>query len=85
MAILDTSILKNIYRVFGNLTAIGFAFGHLKISSSRRFFTATEAARQIHEYASELDDVDSDIELDVSWCKFGYTAHVTTTPSMTTM
>jgi len=44
--------------------------------SSLRFFTAAEAARNIHEYASELDDVDSDIviELEVSWYKFGFTA-----------
>ena len=41
------------------------------MSSSRRFFTAAEAARQIHEDASELVDVDSDTELEVSWCKFG--------------
>ena len=40
------------------------------MSYSRRFFTAAEAARQIHEYASELDDVDSDIEREVSWYKF---------------
>ena len=32
------------------------------MSSSRRFFTAAEAARQIHENASELVDVDSDTE-----------------------
>ena len=40
------------------------------MSSGRRCLTAAEAARQIHEYASDLDD----IELKVSWCKFGFTA-----------
>ena len=44
------------------------------MSSSSRFFTAAQAARQIHEYASELDDVDSDIELEVSGYKFGFIA-----------
>ena len=71
MTILDTSVLKNIYCVLENLTAI--AFVHLKMSSSRRFLTTAEAAHQIHEYARELDDIDSDIELEVSWCKFGFT------------
>ena len=44
------------------------------MTSSHRFFTAAETARQIHEYASELNDFDSDIELEVSWCKFAFTA-----------
>ena len=76
MTILDTSVLKNIYRVFETLHlaySSSFIFGHLKMSSSRRFFSAAEASRQIHEYASELDDVDSDIEFEVSLGKFGFT------------
>ena len=73
MAILDTFVLKNIY-VFENLTTIFFVFGNLKMSFSHRFFTAAEAVQQIHVYANELDDVNSDIELKVSWCKFGFTA-----------
>ena len=32
------------------------------MSSSRRVYTAAEAARTLHEYASELDYVDSDIK-----------------------
>ena len=71
---MNTSVLKNIYRVFENLTAIAFVFGHLKMLSSHRFFIAAQVVRQIHEYASELDDVDSDIELEVIWYKFGFTA-----------
>ena len=78
MAILDTSVLKNIYWVFENLTAIVFVFGHLKMSSSRRFFTTAEAMRQIHEYAGELDDVNSDIELEVIWVQIWIYHHVTT-------
>ena len=31
-AILDTSVFKNIYHVFENLTAIGLVFGHLKVT-----------------------------------------------------
>ena len=58
---------------FRKFNSNSFCFGHLKMSSSRRFFTAAEAARQIHECASELDDVNSDIELKVSWYKFGFT------------
>jgi len=64
VAILDISVLKHIYRVFENWTGIVFVFGHFKMSSYRHFLTAAEAARQIHEYASEFDDVDSDIELE---------------------
>ena len=36
------------------------------MSSSCRFFTAAEATRQIHEYARELEDVDSDTEHEAS-------------------
>ena len=45
------------------ITAIVFVFGNLKMFCNCHFFTAAEAVRQIHEYASKLDDVDSDLEL----------------------
>ena len=42
------------------------------MSSSRRLYTAAEAARQIQEEdTSELDDVDSDIAIEVCLRKFG--------------
>ena len=42
------------------------------MSSGRRLYTAAEAARQIQEaYTSELDDVDSDIAIEVCLRKFG--------------
>ena len=61
-------------RHFRKLYSISFCYLTFKMSSSRRFFTTAEAARQFHEYANELDDVDSDIEREVSWCKFGFNA-----------
>ena len=44
------------------------------MSSSRRVLTAAEVARHILEYAGELDNVDSDIELEMTWYKFRFTA-----------
>ena len=42
------------------------------MSSGRRLYTAAEAAHQIQEAdTSELDDVDSDIVIEVCLCKFG--------------
>ena len=37
VAILDTSVLENIYSVFENLTAIVFVFGHLKCPPAAAF------------------------------------------------
>ena len=44
MIILDTPFLKNIYRIFENLTTKGLVFGHLKISSSQKLTLLTKHA-----------------------------------------